>query len=420
MNFLSRTLSPKPTYKELEQKVRELENMNVTYSQAKKSLKKSLEKQEGLTDTTAEPEMAVDVLDQEDADTPPIEQALIAEHLFRKTIEESIPSGLFGIDRQGRQIYVNHGFCEMVGWKENELLDSSYPFAYWPQYGLDTIDGSFDRLAGDILSADGIELVFVRKDGQQFWGLVTGTELRDNSGQPLGYLMSVADISAQKSAEQAMRTLSSRLVDQQESERKFVAQELHDGIGGKLTAIKYSIEKIVNELHHKKELIESSLDDILAIVHDTIDETQRIYRNLHPAILDDLGLNAALRSLCREFSEVYNAIAIETNFEVPENRIHDPLKILIYRILQEALNNVAKHSQADRVEVSLSLLGNEIELVIKDNGQGFNLTKVQKKDFQERGIGLESIRERTVIFGGSLEIESATGQGTTMRVTWPV
>jgi PAS domain S-box-containing protein len=393
--------------------------MIVTYSQAKRSLKESLEKQEGLTDKIAEPEMAVDVLDQDDAETQPIEQALIAEHLFRKTIEESIPSGLFGIDRHGRQIYVNHGFCEMVGWNENELLDSDYPFVYWPQYGVDAPDGGFDRLAGHILSSDGIELVFVRKGGQQFWGLVNGTELRDNSGQPIGYLMSVADISAQKSAEHAMRTLSSRLVDRQESERKFVAQELHDGIGGKLTAIKYSIERIVTDLHHEKDTIESSLEDILAIVHDTIDETQRIYHNLHPAIIDDLGLNAALRSLCREFREVYNTIAIETYFEVPENRVPDPLKILIYRILQEALNNVAKHSQADRVEVSLGLLGNAIELVVKDNGQGFDLAEMQSVELRRRGIGLESIRERTVIFGGSLEIESAAGQGTTIRVTWP-
>ena len=412
-------MDPKPTYNQLEQKVRELEKMIVTYSQAKRSLKKSLEKQEGLADKIAEPEMAVEVLDQEDAETQPIEQALIAEHLFRKTIEESIPSGLFGLDLHGRQIYVNHGFCEMVGWNENELLDSAYPFFYWPQYGIDAPDGGFDRLAGDILSSDGIELVFVRKDGQQFWGLVTGTELRDNSGQPIGYLMSVADITAQKSAEQAMRTLSSRLVDRQESERKFVAQELHDGIGGKLTAIKYSIEKIINELHHEGDSTKSSLEDILAIVHDTIGETQRIYRNLHPAILDDLGLNAALRSLCREFREAYNTIAIETYFDVPENRVHDPLKILIYRILQEALNNVAKHSRADRVEVSLGLLGNEIELVVKDNGQGFDLAEMHTVELRRRGIGLESIRERTVIFGGSLEIESATGQGTTIRVTWP-
>jgi len=154
-------------------------------------------------------------------------------------------------------------------------------------------------------------------------------------------------------------------------------------------------------------------------VHDAIDETQRIYRNLHPAILDDLGLNAALRSLCREFMEVYTTITIETHFWVPEKLIQEPLKILIYRILQEALNNVAKHSQADKVMASLRLVNDEIELVIKDNGQGFELTEVQTIDYQERGVGLESIKERTVVFGGTLDLQTKPGQGTTIRVTWP-
>jgi signal transduction histidine kinase len=165
--------------------------------------------------------------------------------------------------------------------------------------------------------------------------------------------------------------------------------------------------------------LESSLQDILSIVHDTIDEIQRIYRNLHPAILDDLGLNAALRSLCREFMEVYTTITIEADIEVQESRIQDPLKILIYRILQEALNNVAKHSHATKVRVALRSVNNKIELVINDNGRGFDLSEVYAVDFQERGVGLESIKERTAMFGGSLDIQTRPGHGTTIRVAWP-
>jgi PAS domain S-box-containing protein len=412
-------LAKKPTYKELEQKVRELEEMVITYSQAKQSLKKSLEKQDGLRDKAAQPEMALEVLDQEITEKRPIEQALIAEHIFRKAIEESIPAGIFGIDLQGRQIYVNRGFCEMTGWDEDELLDNRYPFAYWPQDKIDAFDSGFQMLAGLISSSAGIELPFVRKNGEQFWGLVTSTELKDSKGEPIGFLMSVADISAQKRAEDAMRSLSSRLVNRQESERKFVAQELHDGIGGKLTAIKYSIEKIINEHQQKKDPIIASLQDVLAIIQDTLNENQRIYLNLHPAILDDLGLDAALRNLCREFREVYDNISVESHFEVSEKWIQDPLKILIYRILQEALNNVAKHSQADKVRVSLRLLEDKIELVIKDDGKGFDLAMIQTRSFQQRGVGLESIKERAIIFGGSLDIHTTPGQGTTIRVSWP-
>ena len=259
----------------------------------------------------------------------------------------------------------------------------------------------------------------MRQNGEHFWGLVSGTELKDSKGRPIGYLMSVADISDQKRAEDTMRELSSRLVNRQESERKFVAQELHDGIGGKLAAIKYSIEKIINEFQPNAGPLKAPLTDILSIVHDTIDETQRIYRNLHPAILDDLGLKAALHSLCREFMEVYENISVATRFEVPEERIQDPLKILIYRILQEALNNVAKHSQADRVDVSLRQAENRIELVIKDNGKGFDMAREQSMDLHKRGLGLENIKERTIIFGGLLEIHTAPGRGASIRVSWP-
>lgn len=409
-----------PTYEELEKKVRKLEQMVVTFSQAKQSLKESLEKQEGLSNTSAEPEMAVEVLNQRDAARQPIEQALIVEHIFRKTIEESIPAGIFGISPQGRQIYVNRGFCEMVGWTEAQLLNAAYPFAFWPRHMIEGVVPDFGALTEAVLSSSGIELPFKRKNGEQFWGLVTGTELNDSRGQSVGFLMSVADISSQKRAENAMRQLSSRLVNRQESERKFVARELHDGISGKLAAVKYSIEKIISEIRPKKDPLKASLQDVLSIVHDAIDETQRIYRNLHPAILDDLGLHAALKSLCREFMEVYETTVVESHFEVPQYRIQDPLKILIYRIAQEALTNVAKHSQADRVEISLKLVENKVDLVIKDNGKGFDIAKAQAMDVQDRGLGLENIKERTIIFGGTLEIQTAPGKGTVIRVSWPL
>jgi signal transduction histidine kinase len=299
-------------------------------------------------------------------------------------------------------------------------LDSAYPFAFWPRHLIEGVAGDFGALTEAVLSFGGIELPFERKTGEHFWGLVTGTELKDRRGQPAGFLMSVADISNQKRAQNAMRKLSSRLVDRQESERKFVAQELHDGISGKLAAVKYSIEKIISEIRPDKDPLKASLGDVLSIVHDAIDETQRIYRNLHPAILDDLGLKAALKSLCREFMEVYDTTVVESRFEVPQDRIQGPLKILIYRIAQEALNNVAKHSQADRVEISLRLVENKVDLVIRDNGKGFDRDKAQAVDIQDRGLGLENIKERTIIFGGTLEIQSAPGKGTAIRVSWPL
>ncbi|RZB37266.1 MAG: hypothetical protein SRB2_01348 [Desulfobacteraceae bacterium Eth-SRB2] len=413
-------MASKPTYEELEKKVKKLKKRDVTYNQAKQSVKKSLEKQDGPNKDNSEPEMAVEVIEQEDAKEKAVEQVLIAEHIFRKAIEDSIPAGIAGIDVEGHQIYVNQAFCNMVGWSEAELLKSKYPFAYWPQGVIDSFKNDFQLVISAHVPLEGIELPFRQKNGKQFWGLVNSSDLHDSDGKIIGQLISVADISTQKRVENAMRDLSSKLVDAQESERKLVSQELHDSIGGKLTAIKYSLEKMISEIDQRSSDLGHPLDDLLSIVYDTIEETQRIYRNLHPSILDDLGLKAAIRSLCREFKEIYSWIDIESQIRIQEDQVQDSLKILVYRILQEAMNNIAKHSHADKVNISLKQTDKRIVLIVEDNGVGFNLNEIQEKESCERNFGLDNIKERTELFGGTLTIMSAPKKGTVIRALWQI
>jgi PAS domain S-box-containing protein len=412
-------MKKKFAHKELEQKVKKLKKTAVTYNQAKKNLKASLKKQEGAVENPSEPEMAVEVLDQKDTEEQPVEQALIVEHIFRRAIEESIPSGISGFDMEGHQIYVNRVFCEMVGWPEKDLIGAKYPFKYWPPDDMENVAANFQLLLNGDAPSDGIELPFRRKNGERFWGLVLTATLTDSKGTKIGQLVSVADISARKRAEKAMRALSSRLINAQEMERKIVSQDLHDSIGGKLTGLKYSLEKIISDLENVPGSFETSLGDVLSIVQSTIEETQRITKHLHPSILDDLGLFAAIRAICREFKEVYADIRVTTDLEIHEHEVPGSLKILIFRILQEALNNVAKHSGADTVNLSLKKNKRKIELTIKDNGKGFDLHEVLHADSQEHGLGLQSMRERTELFGGSIDIRSKAGKGTTICANWP-
>jgi PAS domain S-box-containing protein len=407
------------THKELKQKIKKLKKTAVTYKQAKKELKTSLDKREGSKEEPSEPEMAVEVLEKEDTAEQPVEKALIAEHIFRKTIEESTPSGISGFDMQGRQIYVNRVFCEMVGWSEEDLLGAKYPFKYWPPEEVQNLAASYQSLLRGEVPADGIELPFQRKNGERFWGLVLSTALTDSTGNKIGQLMSVADISARKRAEKALRDLSSRLINAQETERKIVSQDLHDSIGGKLTGIKYSLEKIIFDLENVSDSVKNSLKDVLTIVQSTIEETQRITKHLHPSILDDLGLLTAMRGICREFKEVYSHIQVTSDFQIQEHDVPESLKILIFRILQEALNNVAKHSRADTVHLSLKKNNRKIVLTIEDNGTGFDLSEVPPANSHERGLGLQSMRERTELFGGSLDIRSQRGKGTSICADWP-
>ncbi len=410
-------MAKKPTYSELEKKLKSLEKETVTFKQAKQNLKRTLARKRGLGDAHSEPEMAVEFIEQADAEKQPVEQILIAEHFFRKAIENSMPFGIAGIDLSGRQIYVNPAFCDMVGWREEALLQSRYPFAYWPQEIISSFKDSFELVASGDIPYEGLELPFRRKNGTSFWGLVTGSDLHDSKGEVIGQLISVVDISKQKRVENAMRNLSSRLVDAQESERKRVSHELHDSIGGKLTAIKYSLEKMKFDLEKDPNALVSSLNDVMSIVQDTIEETHRIYRNLHPSIIDDLGLEAGIKSICRETKEIYSQIEINLKIEIIEKQIPDSLKILIYRISQEALNNIGKHSRADKVNVSLKQ-NDTIELIVADNGVGFDLNEIQKKETRERGFGLKNIKERTELFGGTLTVRSKPGRGTIIKASW--
>lgn len=411
-------MGEKPSYIELEQRIKELEKLAVTYSQAKASLRETLEKHPDLEDNAADPEMAVDVLDQEITEQKPVEQAFIAEHIFRKAIEKSVPCGVAAMDLKGRQTYVNQFFCRMVGWKEEDLLGAKFPFTYLSIEEINCFWDHFSRPTYDPISDKSFELQLRRKNGDRFWGLVQTATLHDSEGQRSGLLMSVVDITRQKQAEEKLRAMSSSLIDAQETERKHISTELHDSIGGKLTGIKYSLEKALYDVHGSNASQETPLPEILAIVQDTIEETQRITKNLHPSILDDLGILSAIRSFCREFQDIYSNICINLNFDFEERQIPESLKILIYRVMQEALNNVAKHSGAETIDLTLEQVPDRFILSIRDNGNGFDLEKVMR-DEDSQSMGLRSMNEKTELFGGSLRIETAPGNGTLVQAAWP-
>jgi signal transduction histidine kinase len=139
-----------------------------------------------------------------------------------------------------------------------------------------------------------------------------------------------------------------------------------------------------------------------------------------PSMLDDLGLLATLRWFCRNFQQLHGGVEIELQLQVEEEEVSEQLKLVTYRILQEALNNIAKHSQADSVYVSLSKTEGKLELYIQDNGRGFDFKESSAKKGSTGGLGIDSMRERTEISGGSFEILSEPRQGTAIRARWPM
>ena len=224
---------------------------------------------------------------------------------------------------------------------------------------------------------------------------------------------------ALRESEKELRLLSARLLSAQEEERRRIAMELHDSIGGLLTAIKVGVESVLAETTRGPGHLGSvRLEDVVPIIQDTIDETRRMHSGIWPSILDDLGILMAVSWFCRQFNNTYPAIHVVREMEIAEHEVPVSLKIVIYRIIQEALNNVAKHSNADTVRIALKRADGDLLLTIKDDGRGFDMKKALSSDDARRGLGLSSMRERAKFSGGSLEMSSSPGSGTVVQVVW--
>jgi signal transduction histidine kinase len=238
----------------------------------------------------------------------------------------------------------------------------------------------------------------------------------------------VSDMTKRRQAEQALlesgkelRILSNQLLSAEEKERKRIARELHDGIGQALSAIKFSVENSIRQLRNEAEHPEvKSLEAVIPLTQKTIEEVRRIVKDLRPSILDDLGILATINWFCREFQGIYAGIRIKRDIGIQESDIPSSLKTVIYRILQEALNNVAKHSQADLIQLALEKSDSGIELKIQDNGVGFDLAKTISLKSSQRGFGLASMRERAKLSGAAFALVSTVDKGTAIRVEWEI
>jgi len=222
-----------------------------------------------------------------------------------------------------------------------------------------------------------------------------------------------------RESEKRLRFLSSQLITAQENERKRIVRELHDGLGQVLTAIKFKLGHAVRKTKEDGRKVDAeSMESLLPMIQQGIDEARRIGMDLRPSMLDDLGVLATIGWFCREFQRVYSNITLRKELEFKEHDVPDLLKTVLYRVLQEALNNIAKHSQADLVSIRLTKIGDRMELLIEDNGRGFDPKEVLARDSSSRGFGLSSMRERTELSGGWFQLESSEGRGTAIRASW--
>jgi PAS domain S-box-containing protein len=328
-------------------------------------------------------------------------------------------------DLSGTIIEINREAERSYGWSRDELIGKSiknlllpdrYQFAW--QLRQQCLNGQ------EVRNWEGYR---VDKYGRVFPTLVTAFPLMDENDRIEFVATITKDISILKNLELELRDSQRRLkqfsrksIEALEADRKAVSRELHDSIGGNLAAIKFALESTVKKIVEKPDAATTSLEKTILHLAETIKDCKRISANLRPEIIDDRGLLATIDWHTRQFSQHYSQIKIIQQIDVDEQEVPEPLKIVIYRVIQEALNNTAMHSKADTIYIRLKKSGNYFEAEVEDNGRGFDLEEVANRGDRISGYGLKSMRERVEIIGGSFSVHSLLTTGTRIRITLPV
>lgn len=338
------------------------------------------------------------------------------------TVVENSPTGIF-IYSDGRLEFGNQRFFQMVGRSQDDLTrmdvaDIIHPDD-WP-----AVQAMWrQRLAGTSATQD-YECRIIHSGGETRW--IAGRSALIRYGGQSALLGNIQDITERHKAEQALRDsrealhkLSARLMSAQENERQRVARELHDSLGQSLSAVKFIVERALDGQEGDANHQESTLRTVVPVIQGAVEEVRRISMALRPTTLDDLGLLATIAWFTREFQVTYPHMEVERLIEVEEFEVPEAFKTSIFRILQEAMNNAAKHSQATRITVALRQVLGDLQLMVADNGVGFSPSDIRRGP-SGGGFGLVSMRERADLFGGSLIITAAPGEGATIIARWPI
>jgi len=353
-----------------------------------------------------------------------IEEELFASEARFRTLYDEAPVGYHEIDHEGRIVRVNRTELELLGYSHEEMVGRPV----W-EFVVDQAESKqavLEKLSGLLPPSRAFERAYRRKDGTILPVLIEDRLLRDAEGNILGIRSTIQDITLRKEAEQRLKEsqqelkrLAAQLLHVQENERKELARELHDGLGQILAGIRFTVEEMIRKGNKEgPSAVGPQWRMVLSLVQEGIEETRRIQMALRPSILDDLGIVATLNWFCREFEKVYSGIRIEKQVDLREEEVPDSLKTVVYRIVQEALNNISKHSAAKNVKIHLSKEKSRLELRIEDDGQGFDPSRIRSEKEGMPGFGLTSMKERTELSGGAFTITSAMGKGTQIRASW--
>jgi PAS domain S-box-containing protein len=354
---------------------------------------------------------------QDITDRRNIEDALKKSGAYNRSLIEASLDPLVTIGPDGKILDVNKATLEATGYSREKLIGTDFS-AYFTEP--ERARAGYKKVFSAGYVRD-YSLEIKHRNGRITPILYNATLFRDDEGNINGVFAAARDITKLKKAEKKfrqssdeLRQLTRHLVEAREAEKKIIAHDLHDDLGQKLTVLNLDISWLKSRIGVQSRAVEMKLRGMSSLINETIESIKSISYGLRPSILDDLGLQAAIDWQLSDLKKT-SGISYEMTF-IPEIiEVDSSISLAVFRIIQEALTNITRHSQASEVSILLSLKS-KLKLVIRDNGIGIDSRKLQASG----SFGIRGIIERARAFGGEAKIKGSKGKGTQITVVIPV
>ncbi len=341
------------------------------------------------------------------------QKAVLESETRFRIMSDTAPAFIWTSDREGKLTYLNKRVLSFTGAKAEEPNGDGW-------YNYIHVDDLVEALRAKERALQDHQR-FVREyrvrrsDGAYRWMFDVGNPRFDVEGFFVGFIGSAVDITDQKLAREALEKVGGLLIAAQEKERSHIARELHDDICQRLAMLSLRIEKVTKAWSYGQVPVGDQLEQIWQQCSNLTGDVQALSHELHPSVLDNLGLVTAIKSFCREFSEQSGATVHFSQADIPDFLTRE-VSLSFFRVVQEALHNAAKYSGVKQFEVNLQGKSDGMELEIVDRGMGFDVENSKNIE----GLGLVSMRERILMLNGKISIESKPNAGTRIRAYVPL
>ncbi len=340
-----------------------------------------------------------------------------AERRFRLLVDGVGDYALYMLDREGRVVNWNAGAERLKGYSADEIIGRHFSIFYSPadvQQGI--AQEALVRAAADGRYED--ERWRVRKGGSRFWGALVITALRDGDGELVGFATLTHDLTERRRAAEIRNRLLEQVISAQEEEQRRIARELHDETGQSLTSLLVGLRTL--EDAPSLEDARAKTAELRRITAGILNEVRRLAWGFRPSALDDLGLVAALEHYAAQYAQARGVRVDVQATGLDSSRLPSAVETALYRIVQEALTNVAKHANARTISIVIRRHPAWVQAIVADDGSGFDMEATLKAPAGRTHLGLHGMRERAALLNGSVTIESTIGEGTAVYTRIPL